>query len=112
MNRLLAAVIVLLVMTIAACERRARPDALYSTAAASLSVATAVARTSRIACDLAIPPVPAGQVLDPGRINVVVTTAASRAVVGNVRDRAACGPTGGWHYDDPAHPTPAAASRR
>jgi CHAT domain-containing protein/tetratricopeptide (TPR) repeat protein len=35
-NRLLAAVIVLLVMTSAACERRARPDALYATAAASL----------------------------------------------------------------------------
>ncbi|MFO0609767.1 MAG: hypothetical protein U0324_41800 [Polyangiales bacterium] len=69
------------------------------------SVATAVVRASRISCDLAIPPVPAGQVLDPGRINVVVTSTASRAVVGNVRDRAACGATGGWYYDDNRAPT-------
>lgn len=69
------------------------------------AVASAVVRTARISCDLAIPAVPAGQVLDPGRINVVVTTTASRTVVGNVRDAGACGATGGWHYDNAAHPT-------
>jgi len=44
-------------------------------------------------------------VLDAGRINVVVSSMATRAVVGNVRDRAACGATGGWYYDDNRAPT-------
>lgn len=69
------------------------------------NVATAVVRASRISCDLAIPPVPEGQVLDAARINVVVSSMATRAVVGNVRDRASCGATGGWYYDDNRAPT-------
>jgi hypothetical protein len=68
-------------------------------------VATAVLRASRISCELTIPPVPTGQVLDPRRINVVITSDTSRATPGNVRDRAACSDTGGWYYDDNRSPT-------
>jgi hypothetical protein len=69
------------------------------------SIATAVVRASRVSCDLAIPPPPAGQVLDPRRINVSIAGAATTTRLGNVRGRAACGATGGWYYDNEAAPT-------
>ncbi len=68
-------------------------------------VATAVERASRIQCDLTVPPPPDGQVFDPQRINVAIATAASSTALGNVRDAAACGPSGGWHYDNNDRPT-------
>lgn len=67
-------------------------------------VATAVERNSRIACDLALPPPPAGTVLDPRLVNVVVT-GASRRTLGKVANAAACRDTGGWYYDNDARPT-------
>lgn len=67
-------------------------------------VATAVERSSRIACDLELPPPPGGSVLDPRLVNVVVT-GASRSVIGKVAGAAACRATGGWYYDDDARPT-------
>ena len=69
------------------------------------AVATAVLRASRIACDVAIPAPPAGQVLDPARINVAVTSDTGRAVLGNVRGAGACTTAGGWYYDNDARPT-------
>ncbi len=68
------------------------------------SVASAVVRASRVSCDVAIPPPPAGQVLDPSRINVSITGAVTTRL-GKVRGPDACGPAGGWHYDDDARPT-------
>ncbi len=67
-------------------------------------VATAVERSSRIACDLELPAPPGGSVLDPRLVNVVVT-GTSRSVIGKVANAAACRTTGGWYYDDDAHPT-------
>ncbi len=67
------------------------------------SVASAVEHTARLSCDIAIPPPPAGTVLDPARINVWFN-GATRSLVGKVADAAACGPTGGWYYDNDANP--------
>ncbi len=69
------------------------------------SVATAVARASRVSCDLVIPAPPDGQVLDPQRINVEIVGAMSTTRLGNVRGADACGATGGWYYDNAAAPT-------
>jgi hypothetical protein len=67
-------------------------------------IATAVERNSRIACDVAIPTPPDGSVLDPRLVNVVVRGTAE-TLVGKVANAAACRATGGWYYDDEAHPT-------
>ncbi len=60
-----------------------------------------------ITCDLAIPAPPMGQTLDPARVNVRYLPAGvtpGRQIV-RVDSAAACGTTGGWHYDDNAAPT-------
>ena len=67
-------------------------------------IATAVERTSRIACDLAIPTPPGGSVLDPRLVNVVVR-GTTETLIGKVANAAACRSTGGWYYDDEARPT-------
>lgn len=67
-------------------------------------IATAVERSSRIACDLELPAPPGGSVLDPRLVNVVVT-GTSRSVIGKVANAAACRATGGWYYDNDARPT-------
>jgi hypothetical protein len=68
------------------------------------SVASAVERTSRLACDVAIPPPPDGSVIDPSRVNVVLV-GATRTLLGKVAGASACGPSGGWYYDNDAMPT-------
>ncbi len=67
-------------------------------------VATAVARSSRIQCDLGLPPPPAGTVLDPRRVNVALRSAGGSVRLGKVLGPTACGPGGGWYYDDEAAP--------
>ncbi len=67
-------------------------------------IATAVERTSRIACDLAIPTPPGGSVLDPRLVNVVVR-GTTETLIGKVANAAACRSTGGWYYDNEARPT-------
>ena len=67
-------------------------------------IATAVERSSRIACDLALPAPPGGSVLDPRLVNVVVR-GASETVIGKVANAAACRATGGWYYDNETRPT-------
>ncbi|MBI5513327.1 MAG: hypothetical protein HY909_06130 [Deltaproteobacteria bacterium] len=67
------------------------------------AVATAVERTSMLACDLAIPAPPDGSVLDPDRVNVALVGEA-RTALGRVGSVAACGPAGGWYYNDPRRP--------
>ncbi|MDP3277187.1 MAG: hypothetical protein Q8Q09_18500 [Deltaproteobacteria bacterium] len=67
-------------------------------------IATAVERTSRLACDLAIPAVPDGMVLDPSRINVAIRNTASTNYPRKVADASACGATGGWYYDNERTP--------
>jgi hypothetical protein len=69
------------------------------------SVTSAVVRASRIACEVAMPAPPAGQVLDVARINVAITGPSGLQRIGKVRDPSACGPSGGWHYDNDVRPT-------
>jgi hypothetical protein len=70
------------------------------------SVATAVEHTSRVACDMPIPSPAPGYVLDPTHVNVVFTPMGSPpSYLGKVAGAGACGPTGGWYYDDDAAPT-------
>lgn len=66
-------------------------------------VATAVEESARIACDLAVPDAPAGNVLDPERVNVVLR-GESRVTLGRVGGASACGSSGGWYFDDPRNP--------
>jgi hypothetical protein len=61
---------------------------------------------ARLACAYAIPTPPAGQTLDPARVNVELSGGSppGTTTLGQVRDRSECGPRGGWHYDNPAAP--------
>ena len=69
-------------------------------------IATGVVRSSRIACDVAIPPPPEGMTLNPGRVNVVIRVGGVSDYLGRVPDLAHCDPVrGGWYYDDPSVPT-------
>ena len=67
------------------------------------SVASTVERTSRVACDVAIPTPPDGSVLDPTRVNVVFN-GATTTTLGKVANAAACGANGGWYYDNDTTP--------
>jgi hypothetical protein len=69
------------------------------------AVATAVTRTSRIACDVAIPPPGDGLVLDPNRVNVIVRTSDGPVYLPRRAGASACDERGGWYYDDPDMPT-------
>jgi hypothetical protein len=68
------------------------------------AVATAVVKTSKIACDMAIP-TPSSGTLDPGAVNVQVTAAGTSTPVLKVANAAACGAGPGWYYDDDLNPT-------
>ncbi len=70
------------------------------------AVATGVIRASRIVCELAMPPPPAGMLLDPRRVNVAVQGASGSTTLPYVGSAAACDPMrGGWYYDDATTPT-------
>ncbi len=69
------------------------------------SVATAVIKTARVACELALP-APDGGVLDPALVNVRVTDGLKPPVtVPNVPSQADCGAGPGWYYDGATPPT-------
>jgi hypothetical protein len=67
-------------------------------------VATAVETTSRLSCDLTIPPVPMGMVLQSSLVNVEVSSGMSTTRPGKVSGVGACGAAGGWYYDDERNP--------
>jgi hypothetical protein len=70
------------------------------------AVATAIERTSRIDCTLAIPEPPEGSFFDADRINVWVDAGDGSARVGHVTDAGSCDDErGGWYYDDEDEPT-------
>jgi len=71
------------------------------------AVATQVIVESGLPCDYAIPPPPQGEVLDPGKVNVVYTDGNGTPTdLYKVDNAAACPPTiGGWYYDDNANPS-------
>jgi hypothetical protein len=64
-------------------------------------LATAVGESAAVPCALELPAAPQGQVLDYGRVNVVLSDKA----VPRVADEGACGSKAGWFYDDPSNPT-------
>lgn len=68
------------------------------------AVATAVERTSRIDCTVAIPEPPEELEFRRDRINVLVDDGSGAQSVGKVSDEAACDERGGWYYDDEASP--------
>ncbi len=68
------------------------------------AVADAVEQTSKLACDLPIP-VPADGTLDPEAVNVQLVVDEMPTTLGKVSGAAACGPAGGWYYDNDAAPT-------
>jgi len=60
-----------------------------------------------LTCEWMIPPPPAGQSLDPGKVNVdfVDSNAGTDKTIYHVNDASACDPTlGGWYYDDNTQP--------
>ena len=57
-------------------------------------------------CDWEIPPSPAGETLDPERVNVHYSGAgAAPRLIGWVPSANDCGATQGWYYDDNQQPT-------
>lgn len=63
------------------------------------AIATAVAKTAKLACELELP-VPATGTLDPSAVNVKI----EGAVIPKVANAAACGSAVAWYYDNDAAP--------
>ncbi|MEP7121330.1 MAG: hypothetical protein ABJE95_10490 [Byssovorax sp.] len=68
------------------------------------AVAQAVIASAKLSCELVIPP-PSMGTLDPAKVNVAIQSNGNQVYLTGVADAAACGPTGGWYYDDPGNPT-------
>ncbi len=71
-------------------------------------MATGVVSGAKLACEYDIPAVPDGGTIDSTKVNVTYTPGGMGAPVPlyNVPGgAAACGPKGGWYYDNPANPT-------
>lgn len=69
------------------------------------SVAETVVNTSRIDCEIGLPPPPDGMLLDPSKVNVAVLTPEDELTLGRATDMSACDPTrGGWYFDDNDQP--------
>jgi hypothetical protein len=68
-------------------------------------LATTVVETSRIDCEVAIPPPPDGMFFLADRVNVRVRGRDGDQDLGRVIGAGACSPTtGGWYYDDEGMP--------
>jgi len=68
------------------------------------AVAEAVLETSKLSCTLDIPKPEEGE-LDPEAVNVQIVSNDQPLGLVKVANAAACGPTGGWYYDNDAAPT-------
>jgi hypothetical protein len=68
------------------------------------AVAQAVIASAKLSCELVIPP-PSMGTLDPAKVNVAIQSGGNQVYLPGVTDAAACGPAGGWYYDDPVTPT-------
>jgi hypothetical protein len=67
---------------------------------------TAVLANTQLPCAFAIPEPPAGETLDPDRVNFVYTPSGGSPVTFPRVDSATdCGTSHGWYYDDPLAPT-------
>jgi hypothetical protein len=63
-------------------------------------------QAAKLACSFMIPPPPAGMTLDPDKVNVrfAATDPAKSFDLAMVANRAACGPQGGWYFDNVMNP--------
>lgn len=70
-------------------------------------ITSAVVSGAQVSCELAIPPPPMGSALDPSKVNVKYQMGgiAPGVTIPRVDSAAACGPAGGWYYDDNAAPS-------
>ena len=62
-------------------------------------------RNRTISCNYTIPAGSSTGPIDFTKINVEVTIGGTTTLIGNVADASACGPDGGWYYDNVAAPT-------
>jgi hypothetical protein len=74
--------------------------------AADLIKALDEIRKSTLTCDYSIPSIEGGK-LDYGKVNIETRVGSNgmTQTIPPVADAAACGPMGGWYYDNPAAPT-------
>lgn len=72
-------------------------------AQADLLAALLAIQGQQIACELTIPE---ADDVDPTKVNVTFTPdGGEEGTIPQVENAAACGPSGGWYYDDPVNPT-------
>ena len=65
----------------------------------------AVIESAPLPCNYRIPPAPAGQTLDPTKVNVRWTSPArAEELFGRATDQSACADKAGWYYDDASKP--------
>lgn len=69
------------------------------------AIATRVEETARLDCSLDLPEPPAGMSLDPRKVNVFLEADGDSSPFRKVEGTDACGPLGGWYYDNDATPT-------
>ncbi|MGZ5969807.1 MAG: hypothetical protein ACXWP4_19175, partial [Polyangiales bacterium] len=68
------------------------------------AVASAVVKSSKLACTLDLP-LPTSGTLDPTAVNVQIEGTTGTTLVPKVKDAASCGSSVAWYYDDEAMPT-------
>ena len=93
---------------ICACPAGQPQSCSQAVRAWSDAVAKSIVRDSQLAaCEWTIPPLPVGQRLDVDGVSAELTDAISGARITFLRvaNAAACGPIGGFYFDDPANPT-------
>jgi hypothetical protein len=70
------------------------------------TLAQSVTQGLALPCTFGLPAPPAGQTLDPMKINVIYTPTSGTAItIGNVGSAAGCNGGPGWYYDHPLAPT-------
>lgn len=72
-----------------------------SSTTASVLKALETIRGQAISCDVPLPAPPAGQTLEIGKVNVVVSVGGKDSVLSYSKD---CANGSGWHYDNPSSP--------
>lgn len=70
---------------------------------ASMLAALSAIRGEQLSCDLDLPDPPAGETLDPNKVNVVFTPEGGEENTLSRSDD--CADPNGWHYDNPSAPT-------
>ncbi|MEM7604096.1 MAG: hypothetical protein AAF411_01965 [Myxococcota bacterium] len=69
------------------------------------AIANRVEETARLSCAIELPAPPDGMLLDPTKVNVVVSAEGASETLRKVNDADACSALGGWHYDNDDAPT-------